>query len=108
MLLAIKGSVCWSPSTAPAPRTVLAVLGERLVGMSECGTCWGEKACLATTSSTAPDSRKTSCLRGQYPTMLASEQVLEALPAIFFLARVFSVIGMVGRPPSTRPHLVKC
>ena len=26
MLLAIKGSVCWSPSTAPAPRTVLAVL----------------------------------------------------------------------------------
>ena len=31
MLLAIKGSVCWSPSTALAPRTVLAVLGERLV-----------------------------------------------------------------------------
>ena len=28
MLLAIKGSVCWSPSTALAPRTVLAVLGE--------------------------------------------------------------------------------
>ena len=26
MLLAMKGSVCWSPSTAPAPRTVLAVL----------------------------------------------------------------------------------
>ena len=47
MLLAIKGSVCWSPSTAPAPRTVLAVLGERLVEMSECGTCRGEKACLS-------------------------------------------------------------
>ena len=25
-MLAMKGSVCWSPSTAPAPRTVLAVL----------------------------------------------------------------------------------
>ena len=47
MLLAIEGSVCWSPSTAPAPRTVLAVLGERLVEMSECGTCWGEEACLS-------------------------------------------------------------
>ena len=47
MLLAIKGSVCWSPSTAPAPRTVLAVLGERLVEMSECGTCQREKACLS-------------------------------------------------------------
>ena len=47
MLLAIKGSVCWSPSTAPAPRTVLAVLGERLIEMSECGTCQREKACLS-------------------------------------------------------------
>ena len=47
MLLAIKGSVCWSPSTAPAPRTVLAVLGKRLVEMSECGTCQREKACLS-------------------------------------------------------------
>ena len=57
MVLAIKGSVCWSPSTAPAPRTVLAVLGERLVKMSECGTCWGEKACLSCMARTGVSGR---------------------------------------------------
>ena len=47
MLLAMKGSVCWSPSAAPAPPAVWLCAGAQVVAMSVCGTRHAAEACLS-------------------------------------------------------------
>ena len=47
MLLATKGSVCWSPSTAPAPPAVWLCSVAQVVAMKVSGTCEREKGCLS-------------------------------------------------------------
>ena len=50
MLLAIEGSVCWSPSTAPALPAVWLCSGAQVVAMSVscvCGTRHAAEACLS-------------------------------------------------------------
>ena len=47
MLLAMKGSVCWSPSTAPAPPAVWLCSVAQVVAMKVSGTCEREKGCLS-------------------------------------------------------------
>ena len=47
MLLAMKGSVCWSPSAAPAPLAVWLCPGAQVVATSVCGTRHAAEACLS-------------------------------------------------------------
>ena len=47
MLLVMKGSVCWSPSAAPAPPAVWLCAGAQVVAMSVCGTHHAAEACLS-------------------------------------------------------------
>ena len=47
MLLAMKGSVCWSPSAAPAPPAVWLCAGAQVVAMIVCGTRHAAEACLS-------------------------------------------------------------
>ena len=47
MLLVMKGSVCWSPSAAPAPPAVWLCPGAQVVAMSVCGTRHAAEACLS-------------------------------------------------------------
>ena len=65
-LMVMKGSACWPPATAAAPRAGWLCCGAQLAPMSESGTCQREQAGLSTMPSTTMMVSKDSITWSQH------------------------------------------